>query len=71
MIKFYSNNCPICKMLKLTMNKNGIEYEEINDIDIIIAIANENEVKSMPFAEINGDILSTNELKEYIKERTK
>lgn len=53
------------------MNKNNIEYEEINDIDIIIAIANENEIKSMPFAEINGDILSTNELKEYIKERTK
>lgn len=73
MIKFYTNNCPNCKILKSLMDKKGIEYEVFDDENIYMNIANENNIRSMPFAEIDGIVLNTKKLQEYImrKEVTK
>ena len=73
MIKFYTNNCPNCKILKLLMDKKGIKYEVFDDENIYMNIANENNIRSMPFAEIDGIVLNTKELQDYImrKEVTK
>lgn len=71
MIKFYTSHCPICKILKSTMDKNNIEYVEFDDPDLYMPIAEDNGIMSMPFADIDGEILSGNKLREYIKESVK
>lgn len=70
MIKFYSNNCPRCKVLKMLMDKNNIEYNEFDDPNLYISVAKDNGIMSMPFAEINGIIYKTKDLQAYILDMT-
>lgn len=66
MIKFYTSHCPQCKVLKMTMDRKNIEYEEIDDESVYLDIAKENNIMSMPFAELEGKVLNTKELRDYI-----
>ena len=66
MIKFYTYHCPKCKVLKKLMDDKKIEYEEIDDEDIYLEIADKNNIISMPFAEINGRVVNTKELQNFI-----
>ncbi len=66
MLKFYTSHCQKCGMLKAVMDNKGIEYEEIDDENIYLPIVDNNNIKEMPFAEIDGKILTTNELREWI-----
>lgn len=69
MIKFYTSHCPKCKVLKKLMDDKKIEYEEIDDENIYLEIANKNNIISMPFAEINERVVNTKELQNYIMGR--
>lgn len=71
MIKYFSSHCPRCKVLKSLMDKEGLVYEEINDAEIYMPIAEENRILSMPFAEVDGKILDTKQLQIYITEGEK
>lgn len=66
MIKYYTSHCPRCKVLKSLMDREGIAYEEIDDADIYMPIADENKILSMPFADVDGQILDTKKLQIYI-----
>lgn len=66
MIKFYTSHCPKCKVLKKLMDDKNIEYEEIDDENIYLEIAEKNNIISMPFAEINERVVNTKELQNYI-----
>lgn len=66
MIKFYSSGCPKCLVLESLMKKKSIEFDLINDEDIYLDIADKNKIMSMPFAEVNGEILDTKKLQNYI-----
>jgi glutaredoxin len=66
MIKFYSTGCPVCNQIKALMDKKEISYEYISDMDLIMKVADENNIMSAPFAEVDGKILTANELKQYI-----
>lgn len=68
MIKFYSSHCPKCIVLENLMKQKGIEYEYIDDEKIYMPLAKENKILSMPFAEINGEIINSKELQKYIME---
>ena len=68
MIKFYSSHCPKCKVLKKLMDEKNIDYQEIDDESIYMKVARENRIMSMPFAEINGNVVGTKELQKYIME---
>lgn len=65
-ITFYSNNCPRCKVLKKIMDEKEIKYTLVDDVDIIYEVAEKANINSMPFAEIDGQIVSTKELQDYI-----
>lgn len=52
-ILFYSTNCPKCKVLAKKMEQKGIEYKEINDIDVMLTKG----IKAAPALEIDGEIL--------------
>ena len=68
-IKFYTSHCPRCKVLKMLMENNGMEYIEIDDENVYMPIAKENKILSMPFAEINGVVYGSKELQKYIVEK--
>ena len=69
MIKFYTSHCPRCKVLKILMDNNGMEYIEIDDENVYMPIAKDNKILSMPFAEIDGVMYGSKELQKYIVER--
>ena len=69
MIKFYTSHCPRCKILKMLMDNNGMEYIEIDDENVYMPIAKENKILSMPFAEIDGVVYGSKELQKYIVEK--
>ena len=69
MIKFYTSHCPRCKVLKMLMDNNGMEYIEIDDENVYMPIAKENKILSMPFAEIDGIVYGSKELQKYIVEK--
>ena len=69
MIKFYTSHCPRCKVLKILMENNGMEYIEIDDENVYMPIAKENKILSMPFAEIDGVMYGGKELQKYIVEK--
>lgn len=48
------------------MNNKGIEYKSIDIEDEYMDIARKNHILSMPFAEVEGKILSGKELQELI-----
>lgn len=66
MIKFYTSHCPKCKVLKKLMDDKKIEYEEIDDENIYLEIADKNNIISMPFAEIDERVVNTKELQNFI-----
>lgn len=68
-IKFYTSHCARCKVLKMLMDNNGMEYIEIDDENVYMPIAKENKILSMPFAEIDGVVYGSKELQKYIVEK--
>lgn len=68
MVEFYSSHCPKCIVLENLMKQKGIEYKYIDNSNIYMPIAEENNIMSMPFAKVDGKILNTKELQNYIME---
>lgn len=57
---FHSTKCPKCKVLELKMKKKNIDYEENNDVSLMISKG----IMSAPCLEIDGEILDfTNAVK--------
>lgn len=69
MIKFYSSHCPKCIVLENQMKNKKIDFEIIEDENVYMPIAQENNIMSMPFAEIDGQIYNTMQLQKYIMEK--
>lgn len=61
-IIFYSTKCPKCKVLEMKMKKKNIEYEENNDIDLMLSKG----IKSAPCLEIDGTILDFKNSVEWV-----
>lgn len=53
MIKLYSTNCPKCRILETKLKQQNIEFEVIDDEDLMVNKG----FKSAPKLEINGQIL--------------
>jgi glutaredoxin len=62
----YSNHCPKCRILTQKLNDKHIKYEEVNDIDLMIAKGFIN----MPMLEIDGNIMDFCTANKWINERT-
>ena len=61
----FSNHCPQCRVLEAKLKQKGIEYQEINDIDLML----EKGFKSMPMLEVDGVIMNFIQSNTWIKER--
>ena len=68
-IEYYTIHCPKCKVLQMLMDKKNIDFEVIDDKDVVMSVAEENNIKSAPFAIIDGVCYDTKQLQEWIKEQ--
>jgi glutaredoxin len=64
-IILYSTGCPKCRVLEAKLKQKGIQYEEVNDMDIMT----EKGFMSVPVLEVNGDTMNFTEANNWINER--
>ena len=65
-IKVYSSiSCPKCRMLKMTLQQKGIEYEEITDVNVMTSL----NIKNLPMLGVNGTLLNLPQAMKWIQER--
>lgn len=58
-MKLYTTHCPKCKVIEKKLAAKGLEYEEIDNIDTILAVANKIGLNSAPLLETDdGKILN-------------
>lgn len=62
----YSNKCPQCRVLEAKLKEKGIEYQEINDIYLMI----EKGFMSMPVLEVDETIMNFAQANNWVNERT-
>lgn len=61
----YSTHCPKCKVLEMKLKQNNIDFEEINDVNLMV----EKGFKSAPVLEVDGVTYGFTEAIAWIKER--
>ena len=61
----YSTGCPKCQVLKMKMDKLGIEYATVNDIEVMKAKG----FNEAPKLEVDGVIMGFKEAADWIKEQ--
>lgn len=64
-IILYEHGCPNCKMLKMKLDKKGIHYEDINDIELM----KEKGFTEAPKLEVNGVVMGFKEAINWLKEQ--
>ena len=63
MILYTTPTCPKCKVVKMKMDKAGIEYTVNEDMDAMEALG----IKSVPVLQKDGSLLDFNAIIEFIK----
>lgn len=53
MIKFYSNDCPKCRVLKTKLDDKSIQYEKIDNIDLML----EKNIETLPVLELEDGVI--------------
>lgn len=61
----YSTHCPKCNVLEKKLKAAGIEYEEVNDVNIML----EKGMHSAPNLEVDGQIMDFTQATNWIKEQ--
>lgn len=64
-VTLYSTHCPKCKVLELKLKQKNINYEEINDVEIMKAKG----FMSAPKLEVDGAVYEFKDAVEWIKEQ--
>lgn len=64
-IILYEHGCPRCKVLKMKLNQSGIQYETVNDIEVMKAKG----FNEAPKLEVDGVVMDFKQAVEWIKER--
>lgn len=66
-IILYSTHCMICEGVENLLKLKNINYELIDDIQTVQDVATQNNIENVPFAEIDGKIFETKELRQWIQ----
>jgi glutaredoxin-related protein len=53
MVKLYSTRCPKCNILEKKLKDKNIDYEEINDLDLMISLG----FTQTPMLEVENEIM--------------
>ena len=61
-ITLYSTHCPICNVISTKLKQKNIIYNEVNDVDTIIAKG----FMTVPILEVDGKIMNSAEAMKFI-----
>ena len=61
----YEHGCPRCKVLKLKLDKAGIQYQTVNDVEVM----KEKGFKEAPKLEVDGVVMDFKQAVEWLKEQ--
>ena len=61
-IILYSNNCPRCEILKKKLDDNKINYEVVDNVDIMI----DKGLSTVPVLEVNNKMLDFKDAVEWV-----
>lgn len=64
-VVLYSTHCPKCNVLELKLKKKGIDFEENNNVDLMI----QKGFTTAPLLEVDGVIYNFKEAVEWIGEQ--
>lgn len=64
-ILYSSPSCPKCRMLKMELSKKGIEYQEIQDVDLMTSLG----IKSLPVLQVREEFLGMQKAILWVKEQ--
>lgn len=67
MIKLYTTHCPKCKILKKKLDELNIEYDIIEDVDIMLELG----MSQVPILEIDGVSLDFTEANNWVNKQKK
>lgn len=59
----YEHGCPKCKILKMKLDKSGVQYETVNDIEVMKTKG----FNEAPKLEVNGEIMGFKEAVEWLR----
>ena len=59
----YEHGCPRCKVLKMKLDKKGIEYETISDVEVM----KEKGFNEAPKLDVDGEIMGFKEAVDWLK----
>ena len=59
----YEHGCPKCKILKMKLDKSGVQYETVNDVEVM----KEKGFNEAPKLEVNGEIMGFKEAMEWLR----
>lgn len=63
-IILYTTHCPMCKALRMKLDKNGIQYDICEDVNLMLSKG----FKHAPVLEVNGKALTTKEALKWAEE---
>lgn len=61
----YEHGCPRCKVLKMKLDKSGIQYEDVTDIEVMTAKG----FTEAPKLEVDGVVMNFAEAVAWLKEQ--
>ena len=64
-IVLYSTNCPKCKILETKLNKKGISYSIVTDVNIML----EKGFTQAPVLEVNGEVKEFRAANTWVEEQ--
>lgn len=62
MTLYTTKDCPRCKVLKMKLDKKNIQYNEVQDIDVLISKG----IKQAPILEVDGELLDLSKANTFI-----
>lgn len=60
---YTTQHCPICKMVKDLLLQKCIEFEVVDDLEVMTSKG----IKSAPMVEVDGEIMNAKETMRWIK----
>lgn len=65
MVILYSTGCPRCNVLIQKLNSKGIEYDVVNDVDVMT----EKGIETVPVLEVDGQLMQFKEATDWVNGR--
>lgn len=65
MVTIYSTGCPKCKILETKLNQKNVNYNVIDDTDVMV----DKGFQSLPMLEVDGELMDFGDAVRWVNER--